>query len=130
MLTVPFELRSRLAYDAELLGGVSRELASAVMDFHRRRFELEGVRGGKSGAGTVVRRRCSRLDELAHARPPSAQHDGGPTRREVEYSARLGPMNDWFHRRRDLKLRHRAQLRWAAAWGWSADQRPDPCRLP
>lgn len=61
VLTVPFELRARLAYDAELLGGVSRELASAVMDFYRRRFELGGVRGGKSGAVTVVQRSSSDL---------------------------------------------------------------------
>lgn len=61
VLTVPFELRARLAYDAELLGGLSRELASAVMDFYRRRFELGGVRGGKSGAVTVVQRSSSDL---------------------------------------------------------------------
>jgi len=61
VLTVPFELRARLAYDAELLGGVSRELGSAVMDFYRRRFELGGVRGGKSGAVTVVQRSSSDL---------------------------------------------------------------------
>ncbi len=30
VLTVPFELRARLAHDAELLGGVSRELGGAV----------------------------------------------------------------------------------------------------
>lgn len=42
-----------MAYDAELLGGVSRELANAVIDFHRRRFELLGVRGGKTEVGTA-----------------------------------------------------------------------------
>ncbi|MBN2196272.1 MAG: transposase zinc-binding domain-containing protein, partial [Polyangiaceae bacterium] len=61
VLTVPFELRARLAYDGELLGGVSRELGGAVMDFHRRRFELRGLHGGKSGAVTVVQRSSSDL---------------------------------------------------------------------
>jgi hypothetical protein len=59
--TVPFESRARLACDAELLGGASREFASAVLDFYRRRFEPGGVRGGKSGAVTVVQRSSSDL---------------------------------------------------------------------
>jgi len=61
VLTVPFELRARLAYDGELLGGVSRELATAVQDFYRRRFEQLGVRGGKTGSVTVVQRANSDL---------------------------------------------------------------------
>jgi hypothetical protein len=61
VLTVPFELRARLAYDGELLGGVSRELATAVQDFYRRRFEQLGVRGGKTGSVTVVQRSNSDL---------------------------------------------------------------------
>jgi len=61
VLTVPFELRARLAYDSELLGGVSRELATAVQDFYRRRFEQVGVRGGKTGSVTVVQRSNSDL---------------------------------------------------------------------
>ena len=44
VLTVPFELRARLAYDSELLGGVSRAFATTVQDFYRRRFEQLGVR--------------------------------------------------------------------------------------
>ena len=35
VLTVPFELRARLAYDAELLGGVSRELSTGDRDSKR-----------------------------------------------------------------------------------------------
>ena len=61
MLTVPFEVRARLAYDGELLGGVSRELATAVQDFYRRRFEQLGVRSGKTGSVTVVQRSNSDL---------------------------------------------------------------------
>ena len=61
VLTVPFELRARLAYDAELLGGVSRELALAVQDFYRRRFESLGTPGGQTGAVTVVQRTSSDL---------------------------------------------------------------------
>ena len=58
---MPFGLRARLAYDGELLGGVSRELAAAVQDFYRPRFEQLGVRGGKTGSVTVVQRSNSDL---------------------------------------------------------------------
>jgi len=61
VLTLPFELRARLAYDGALLGGTSRELATAVQDFYRRRFEQLGVRGGKTGSVTVVQRANSDL---------------------------------------------------------------------
>jgi len=50
-----------IAYDGELLGGVSRELATAVQDFYRRRFEQLGVKGGKTGSVTVVQRANSDL---------------------------------------------------------------------
>ena len=61
VLTVPFELRARLAYDSELLGGVSRAFATTVQDFYRRRFEQLGIRGGKTGSVTVVQRSNSDL---------------------------------------------------------------------
>ena len=58
VLTVPFELRTRLAYDGELLGAVSRIFVDSVLGFYRRRMRDLGIGGsaGKSGAVTVVQR--------------------------------------------------------------------------
>jgi hypothetical protein len=82
VLTVPFEQRARLAYDGELLGGVSRELGGAVMDFSRRRLELKGLRGGKSGAVTVVQRSSSdlRLNPHYHLVALDSVYDPGAER--------------------------------------------------
>lgn len=56
VLTVPFELRTRLAYDGELLGAVSRIFVDSVLGFYRRRMRDLGYGLGKSGAVTVVQR--------------------------------------------------------------------------
>ena len=56
VLTVPFELRTRLAYDGALLGAVCRIFVDSLLGFYRRRMRDLGVGAGKSGAVTVVQR--------------------------------------------------------------------------
>jgi hypothetical protein len=54
VLTLPFELRARLAYDGKLFGAVTRVFSDSVLGFYRRRLRaLDGV-SGSSGAVTVV----------------------------------------------------------------------------
>ena len=55
VLTLPFELRTRLGYDGALLGAVSRVFVDSVLGFYGRRMRDLGVFGpdgekGKSGA--------------------------------------------------------------------------------
>ena len=66
VLTVPYELRLRLAYDGTLLGGVSRIFVSSVLGWHRRRMREEGAQKGRSGAVTVVQRTSSDLKLNPH----------------------------------------------------------------
>jgi Transposase zinc-binding domain len=61
VITLPFELRARLAYDGELLGAVSRAFVDSVLDWYRRKMRDRGLDGGKSGAVTVVQRVSSDL---------------------------------------------------------------------
>ncbi len=61
MLTLPFELRARLAFDGELLGAVCRTFVDSVMGWYRRRIAALGIAGGKSGAVTAVQRVSSDL---------------------------------------------------------------------
>jgi hypothetical protein len=56
VLTLPFELRARLAYDAKLLGAVSRTFVDSVLGWYRRKMRDRGIKGGKSGAVTAVQR--------------------------------------------------------------------------
>jgi hypothetical protein len=56
VLTVPFELRQRLAYDGKLLSAVGRIFVDSVLGFYRRRMRAEGVTDGRSGSVTVVQR--------------------------------------------------------------------------
>jgi hypothetical protein len=69
VLTVPFELRARLAYDRELLGGVGRVFIDTVLRWYARTLRAHGVGGGQSGAVTVVQRVSSdlRLNPHLHA---------------------------------------------------------------
>jgi Putative transposase len=69
VLTVPFELRARLAYDRELLGAVGRTFIDTVLGFYARTLRAHSVRGGQSGAVTVVQRVSSdlRLNPHWHA---------------------------------------------------------------
>ena len=46
VLTLPFELRARLAYDGKLLGAVTRVFSDSVLGFYRRRLRaVDGVSG-------------------------------------------------------------------------------------
>jgi hypothetical protein len=56
VLTVPHELRARLAYDRKLLGAVGRLFVDTLLRWYARSFRARGVRGGQSGAVTVVQR--------------------------------------------------------------------------
>jgi len=59
VLTLPFELRARLAFDAALLGAVNRVFVDSVLGFYRRTLRDVFLAGtGQSGAVTVVQR-CS-----------------------------------------------------------------------
>jgi len=61
VLTLPFELRARVAYDGKLLGAVARIFADSVLGFYRRQMrDLWGVQG-RSGAVTVVQRTSADL---------------------------------------------------------------------
>jgi hypothetical protein len=70
VLTLPFELRARLAYDGELFGEVTRLFVDSVLGFYRRtmrdRYRIED---GQSGAVTAVQRTSSdlRLNPHAHS---------------------------------------------------------------
>lgn len=61
VLTLPFELRARLAYDGKLLGNVCHAFVDSVLAWYRRHFEARGLAGAKSGAVTVVQRVSSDL---------------------------------------------------------------------
>ena len=58
VLTVPFELRSRLAYEGALCGAVCRIFVDSVLGWYRRKLRDLGLSSspGKSGAVTVVQR--------------------------------------------------------------------------
>jgi hypothetical protein len=61
VLTLPFELRARIAYDRELMGGIGRVFLDTVLGFYARKSRERGIRGGESGAFTVVQRTSSDL---------------------------------------------------------------------
>jgi hypothetical protein len=56
VLTLPFELRARLAYDGKLLGAVCQQYVDSVLGWYRRYYEARGLPGGTSGAVTAVQR--------------------------------------------------------------------------
>ena len=68
VLTLPFELRGLLAYDAKALGAVSRIFVDSVLGFYSRRLRATAPRG-QGGAVTVVQRASSdlRLNPHLHA---------------------------------------------------------------
>jgi hypothetical protein len=66
LVTVPFELRRRLAYDGKVLSAVGRIFVDSVLGFYRRRMRAEGIPGGQSGAVTVVQRCNSDLKLNPH----------------------------------------------------------------
>lgn len=66
VLTLPFELRARVAYDGELLGAVTRTFVDSVLGWYQRQMRARAVPGGKSGAVTVVQRVNSDLRLSPH----------------------------------------------------------------
>ena len=69
VITFPFELRARLAYDGKLLGAATRIAIDSVLGFYKRRMrDVDGVLG-QSGAVSVVQRTSSdlRLNPHLHA---------------------------------------------------------------
>lgn len=56
VITLPHQLRARLAYDGELLGAVSRGFVDSVLGWYRSLVAALGIAGGKSGAVTAVQR--------------------------------------------------------------------------
>ena len=67
VLTLPHELRPRLAYDRNLLANVGRIFVSSVLGFYQRRIARAGKkRDGKSGAVLVVQRTSSDLKLNPH----------------------------------------------------------------
>ena len=62
VLTFPFELRARLAYDRELFGGLTKIFNDCVLGFYRRALrDLYGAGSGEGGAITVTQRTSSDL---------------------------------------------------------------------
>jgi hypothetical protein len=61
VLTLPFELRYRLAYDSKLLGKVTRIFVDTVLGFYRRKLAQAGTLRGTSGAVTAIQRVSSDL---------------------------------------------------------------------
>jgi len=59
VLTLPFELRARIAYDRKLMGGIGRVFIDTVLGFYARKSRERGISGGQSGAFTVVVQRTS-----------------------------------------------------------------------
>ena len=66
VLTLPFALRSRLAYDGELLGRIGRLLSDSLLGFYRRRMALDGFARGRSGVINVVQRVASDMKLAPH----------------------------------------------------------------
>jgi hypothetical protein len=66
VVTFPFELRPRLAYDGKALGAVGRIFMDSVLGFYRRRMRDEGIRDGRSGAVMVVQRSSADLKLNPH----------------------------------------------------------------
>ncbi len=66
VITFPFELRARLAYDGKLLAAVTRVAIDSVLGFYKRRMrDVDGV-VGQSGAVSVVQRVNSDLRLSPH----------------------------------------------------------------
>jgi hypothetical protein len=69
VVTFPFELRARLAYDGKLLSAVTRIAIDSALGFYKRRIRDEQDIKGQSGAVSVVQRVSSdlRLNPHLHA---------------------------------------------------------------
>jgi hypothetical protein len=69
VVTFPFELRARLAYDGKLLSSLTRIAMDSILSFYKRRIRDEQNIKGQSGAVSVVQRVSSdlRLNPHLHA---------------------------------------------------------------
>jgi hypothetical protein len=69
VVTFPFELRARLAYDGKLLAAVTRIAIESILGFYKRRARDDKNIKGQSGAVSVVQRVSSdlRLNPHLHA---------------------------------------------------------------
>jgi hypothetical protein len=66
VLKLSFELRARIAYDRELMGGVGRIFVGTVLGFYARKTRERGISRGQSGVFTVMPRTNSDLKCNAH----------------------------------------------------------------
>ncbi len=69
VVTYPFELRARLAYDGKLLSSLTRIAIDSILGFYKRRIRDDKNIKGQSGAVSVVQRVSSdlRLNPHLHA---------------------------------------------------------------
>jgi hypothetical protein len=66
VLSLPFELRYRLAWDHELCRGVLAVYTRALLGFYRKRAKASGHRGGRTGTVTVIQRFGGALNLNVH----------------------------------------------------------------
>ncbi|MDA2954030.1 MAG: hypothetical protein O2976_05400 [Actinomycetota bacterium] len=66
VLSLPYRLRYRLAWDHALCRDVVGCAMRAILGFHRRRARDVGVRDGRSGAVTIVQRFGGALNMNIH----------------------------------------------------------------
>ena len=66
VLSLPFELRYRLAWDHELCRAVLAVYTRALLGFHRKRAKASGHRGGRTGTVTVIQRFGGALNLNVH----------------------------------------------------------------
>jgi hypothetical protein len=66
VLTLPHELRRRVAYDGKVFGEVSRLFTDSVLGWYRRRLAEEGAPNGRGGAVVVMQRASSDLRANPH----------------------------------------------------------------
>lgn len=66
VVTLPFELRRRVAYDGKVFSEVSRLFTDSVLAWYRRRLADEGAPNGRGGAVVVMQRASSDLRTNPH----------------------------------------------------------------
>ena len=66
VLSLPFELRYRLAWDHELCRAVLAVYTRALLGFYRKRAKTSGHRGGRTGTVTVIQRFGGALNLNVH----------------------------------------------------------------
>ena len=85
VLTLPFQLRYRMAWDHKTTRAVLGVFSRAVMGFYRKRANKAGFSGGKTGGVTVIQRAGSGIKLNVHFH--SAMLDGVFT--ETDFFGRL-----------------------------------------